>query len=350
MTMEPARRRRSKRLLAALSAIGTLLALEVGIRVYDAARDRSWNARASWYWMFEQDPYTGFRGRPDAEGRFGPNGTGRHNADGFRDERTLAQIDAIPGRRLVLCVGESSTYGIGVPTAAETYPARLERHLRATSGDDAWFVYNAGYPAFTSYQIVQLLQLRLLEHRPDAVVMMNLRNDVELVAKRLDDRTDYGDLPRPLAPFPKTIGSELAMRSALVGLVASRFHVAQGCDTPSDDPRFAITPRGRAFYADNLACAALLCRRAGVRLLLVDQPVFDDAHPDARRQAMRSMRATMAAECRTQGVAILEADRPMHAAGFRAPHEVHLGRKGNDLLAELLAPQILERLAGTDGR
>lgn len=343
-------RRRSKVLLAAASVVATLACLEIGIRVFDAARGRSWNARASWHWMFEPDPYTGYRGRASVEAEFGSKGVSRHNRDGFRDERELAEIVKVGGHRLVVCVGESSTYGIGAPTAREAYPARLEAHLRKASGRDDWYVYNAGYPAFTSYQVVQLLHLRLLKFRPTAVVMMDLRNDVELVSKRIDDDTDYDRLASPLAPFPKTWRSEIAMRSALVSFIASRFHDSRPIDTPIDGPAHRITPRGMSFYADNIATAALLCRRGGVPLLVVDQPVFDEAHQAERRLATAQLRAIMQNTCREEAIPLLEADRPLHAAGFRSPHEVHLGPDGNDRLAAILAPQILRAIDGTRDR
>ena len=343
-------RPRSKLRLAVWSVVATLLALELGLRGFDAVRGRSWNARASWYWMFEQDPFMGFRGRRDVEGRFGENGTGRHNADGFRDDRDLATIDAMPGHRLVVCVGESSTYGIGARDAREAWPARLEAHLRRASGRDDWIVYNAGYPAFTSHQIAQLLHLRLLAHRPAAVILMNLRNDVELVAKFVDERTDYPDLPLALAPMPRAFPNELLMRSALVGLVASRFHVARTVDTPLDGPAMPITPRGKSFYLDNLAVSALLCRRAGVPLLVVDQPIFDDTHPPARRRATAELREAMKAACDEHRLPLLAADRPMHDDAFRPPHEVHLGPEGNDRLAAILAPQVIRALDGEGAR
>lgn len=340
-------RRRSKWLLAAISVVLTLGALEAGIRIFDAVRGRSWNARTSFYWMFEPDVWMGYRGRPNSELR--AVGTTNHNADGFRDDRTLDEIQRTPGHRLVVCVGESSTYGSGAPDGKSTYPARLEAHLRRVSSDDSWFVYNAGYPAFTSYQIVQMLQLHVLPRRPTAIVLMNLRNDVELVAKLLDGRTDFRDLPRRLS-LTRTGVIDFLMHSALIGFVVSRFNEAGKPNDAPTGPELPITPEGEAFYRNNYAQSALLCRRAGVPLLVVDQPIFNDAYPEGRRRATTQLRDAMKAACREHGLPLLDANEPLHASGFQSPDDVHLGPVGYDLLAEILAPQVLKALAKPNDR
>jgi len=296
--------------------------------------------------MFERDPYQGFRGRANVEFDFGPDGVYRHNGDGFRDRRELRDVATVEDRRLIICVGESSTYGSGAPDVKDTYPARLEAHLRRLSSDDRWIVYNAGVPAYSSYETVALLQLRLLKLHPEAVVMMNLRNDVEYSARVLDERTGYSDLPLRSAPLHATHVNELAMRSSLVGFIATRFANAQSEAIRETQRRVRapISPRGRSFYVDNLSRAALLCKRAGSRLLVVDQPIYDSGQPRERQQATVDLRATMEATCRGLGVTVLAADRPLHESGFTFPGEVHLGSDGYNKLAELLASQILSIL------
>ncbi len=345
-------RTKAKLALACAALIGTLLALEVGLRVVDTVRGDTWDARTAWYWGWERDPFLGYRGRGNVDIRGGKAGRIRHNEDGFHDERTLGRIRGVAGRRLIVCVGESSTYGIGTPDARDAYPARLEVHLRALDDDERTFVFNAGVPGYTSHETVGLLHLRLLKHRPDAVVMMNLNNDVAYMAKWIDDVTDYGSLPLRLAPIPVTSVGDFFMRSSLVGFVANRFVAARPSvwhDSPSERAK-PVTDRGLAFYLDNLATAALLCRRAKVPLVLVDQPIFDDTFPAAQRRETRRMRDAMKAAARDHGLALLDADRPLHDSGFTSPHDVHLGKVGYDKLAAILAPQLRRTMASTRDR
>ena len=335
--------------------MGVLLALavlEISIRVFDAVRGRSWNARTAWYWMFERDPYLGFRGRANATFDFGPGGIYRHDAEGFRDERGLDAIARLPDRRLIVCVGEASTYGSGAPDARQTYPARLEAHLRRLTGDDRFVVYNAGVPAYSTVETVAQLQLRLLKHRPEAVVMMSLRGDVEHYARVLDARVGYGDLPIRAAPRPSTWIDELAMHSSLVGLVATRFARATSDavrETPQD-ARAPVTRDGRALYTANLARAAFLCRAAGSRLLAVDPPIHDDDALPARRAATAELRRALHETCTSERIVLLAADRPLRDSGFVGAGGVHLGPEGYDRLAGILAPALVAALASPEVR
>src|SRR5436190_14781893 len=125
-------------MLAAAAAL-TLVAAEAAVRMRDAARGYAPNARAAWYWLFEQDPFLGYRGRPNASTWFEPPGQPllgdriQHNADGFRDARTFADLRRLEGRKLVVCVGDADTYGLTAGGADRTYPAALERALRRIS-------------------------------------------------------------------------------------------------------------------------------------------------------------------------------------------------------------------------
>ena len=99
----PWRRVRLRPWMAAAAVALTLLAAEMAVRMRDAARGYAPNARAAWYWLFEQDPFLGYRGRPHASTWFVPPGQPllgdriQHNADGFRDARTLADRCASRG-------------------------------------------------------------------------------------------------------------------------------------------------------------------------------------------------------------------------------------------------------------
>src|ERR1041385_2490074 len=46
------------------------------------------------------------------------------------------------GKKVILCVGDSFTYGIGSRTPEGSYPAQLQKILN----QDSWRVINAGWP------------------------------------------------------------------------------------------------------------------------------------------------------------------------------------------------------------
>ncbi|MBI5851107.1 MAG: hypothetical protein HZB39_08780 [Planctomycetes bacterium] len=80
-------------------------------------------------------------------------------------------------RRVVLCVGDSFTYGLGASSfEAGAYPAQLQRLLdRAAPG--AWRVVNAGFPGRNSRQALERSDGQLARERPEFVCVLIGLND-----------------------------------------------------------------------------------------------------------------------------------------------------------------------------
>ena len=343
----------------ALAVLGLLLCAEAAVRVVDARRGYSPHARAAWYWLFEQDPFLGYRGRPLAEAWIDPPGLPRnadhirHNTEGFRDRRNLAQIAALPRRKLVVCVGDANTYGLTAGSEERTYPAVLERELRALSGDPGWVVFNAGLPGYTSHEILELVKLRLLRLRPDVVLSMSLRNDHEQVTIFLDDTLDYDFYPLRMAPLSATPLTDFLMRSALVGRLAQRWRKRNLDDLGGRYPRTAYgeaTARGRKLYFDDVALLAELCRRSGVALMLADQPIHYSScnYGPSLIQSVEAMRRELRAMTQQEGVPLLSAHDGFDWNGVEvrgdlllSSNESLLGPLGYERLARMLAPQVL---------
>jgi len=342
------RESRAKRLLIVVGLLLGALLCEGAIRVYDAARGRSSHARAFWYWLYEQDAYLGWRGRPNARLVTDLDDI-RHNEDGHRDDRSLAGFARLaPGHRLILCVGESSTYGVSAGTNDRTYPASLERALRELTGGDAWHVYNAGMPGYTSHEVLEQLDLQLLRARPEIIVEMNLANDHDFMGRYIDETTDYNHLPIRLAQVSRSPARDLLMRSSLYALLVSRLSLRYGDDLGSrqlDPPYERATARGLKFYQDNLAMTALLARRSGATLMLVDQPIDYTGLPPVEVASYESMREALRQVAAGERLPLLAAQSKLDWTGLRIHQGVHLGANGYERLAKLLAPQILSAAA-----
>ena len=349
----------------ALALLLAVAAAEVVVRVVDARRGYSAHARSAWYWLFEQDPFLGYRGRANAEAWIAPPGLPqnadhvRHSADGLRDRRTLAEIAALPARKLVVCVGDANTYGLTAGGEDRTYPALLEKELRARSGDASWVVLNAGLPGYTTHEILELTKLRLLRLAPDVVLSMSLRNDHEQVTIFLDERLDYDYYPLRMAPLSSTPFTDLFMRSALVGRLADRWRARYVDDLGGRFPMHAYgeaTARGRQLYFDNVALLATLCRRAGSTLMLVDQPIHYStcSYGPSLIESVESMRRGLRAEAEKDGVPLLSAHDGFDWEGvdvrgdlLLGSNESVLGPVGYERLARVLAPQVLAAYART---
>lgn len=161
--------------IVVLIASGLMLALEGAVRIA-APQDTVLRAEAGQPMAIE-DPILGHRLRagivaehrsPEFEARYHVGAEGRRIAPGAAAPRAA---DA----RRVLILGDSFTFGIGVPQAA-IFPTVLEAALRASRHDVA--VINAGVPGYDTRAEVRLLEERWGELAPDLVVLTLLPNDL----------------------------------------------------------------------------------------------------------------------------------------------------------------------------
>ena len=97
------------------------------------------------------------------------------NADGHRGPTASSHRETLG--RLILCLGDSCTFGFRVDEAA-TYPAQLQAYLRI-HGQPGTTVLNHGVPGYSSHQGRRLLARLLDELRPDVVLIGFGANDHE---------------------------------------------------------------------------------------------------------------------------------------------------------------------------
>lgn len=85
----------------------------------------------------------------------------------------LTRVERPPGR-VLLCIGDSLTYGLGAQPN-EAYPPRLQHHLAQRGA--TWSVVNAGVPGQNSADVVSRLIDLLPKLRPEAVCLLVGWND-----------------------------------------------------------------------------------------------------------------------------------------------------------------------------
>lgn len=97
----------------------------------------------------------------------------RRPRDGFFRGRNQRYTDypqkKEKGEIRILCVGDSTTYGIAV-NYKESWPHLLELLLREKYPDKNIRVLNAGFPGFSSREIKRIYQLYLVNYHPDIVI------------------------------------------------------------------------------------------------------------------------------------------------------------------------------------
>lgn len=125
--------------------------------------------------IFERDAELGWRLKPNAVDVWGGEPV-RINAQGLRGpERALAKP---AGTRRVLFLGDSVTFGFGIPDEARTLPACAERELALALAAPVECI-NGGVDGYSTWQEHAFLRRTGLRYEPDVVVLAFVLNDVD---------------------------------------------------------------------------------------------------------------------------------------------------------------------------
>lgn len=109
-------------------------------------------------------------------------GSGDVNEHGYRGEKV--RIIKPKGTIRILCLGDSTTFGVGVPVKY-SYPYLLQERLRKEYPYKMIEVINAGVPRTNSIEAKRRFQVKFMKYKPDIIIW---RSDFEL--------TDSFDLPQ----------------------------------------------------------------------------------------------------------------------------------------------------------
>jgi lysophospholipase L1-like esterase len=271
-----------------LSNLGLLLVLVgllelAGQLLYRWRRDRwLWAgvSEISNYALFERHPYLVGRPRSGVDLRQGSVRI-RTLADSTRWTGAPA---ARSGRRVVACLGGSSTFGAGVSDQA-SWPAQLQRRLGGR-----YAVVNLGVPGYSSAEHVIQVALLVGELHPEWLILYvgwnDIRNyhDPELSA----DYYAHGmsQLHNLVLADPRLedFFGELRARSGLVRIARSIRWRLLGPSSAGPVARASADPDPEVdrLYRRNLETIVALARRWQARVLLVPQVLNQAAYQDPR--------------------------------------------------------------------
>jgi lysophospholipase L1-like esterase len=234
-------------------------------------------------------------------------------------------------RRVVLALGDSRTFGVGVPFE-QSWVEQLEGRLADTE------VVNLGVPGYTAWQGRATLERWAAALRPDAVVAAFGFNERRAVAPGEEDgsghflRLAWGGTWR-----------RLARRSALAGSLMGPPSPTRGgaLDLATVVPRLPVEG-----FREQLAAVAAFCARNRIRLLLLWLPDDPRLARDLRR-GVRAARAGRREDARRHLEQAVAADAPFSDAARLALAEV-LRAAGDSEAARRVAvsPRSLRSTAG----
>ena len=257
-------------------------------------------------------PYSLSQLRPDYVDAAGIRQTNRL---GWRG-REFAQ-EKPPGVLRVVCVGGSTTYGIGAVRPDDAWPVQLEASLnrprppldtRHSTLDTRFEVLNCGIPRASSAEIFGTVAFRVIHLKPDLIVLSVGLEDVNALLAP-DYRPDYTHWRQSwIAPaYGRTTRRLLA--SPLYRLLfiaftlpaASDFDFQYRPDPSWDNPVVGQVPhRDPVGFRRNVENTLIITRGRGIPVLLVGEPA-DRPYPqvqwtlDAQRAILRDLSTTYGA-------------------------------------------------------
>jgi lysophospholipase L1-like esterase len=113
------------------------------------------------------------------------------------------------GGPVVLCVGDSFTYGSGSSSAAMSYPGQLQTWLKTNEPGRSWVVRNAGWPGRNSSELLKRLPAFLRETHPQFVcVLVGLNN--RWSHRDAEETAGDATAAAPDSPPPSTTAASVA--------------------------------------------------------------------------------------------------------------------------------------------
>lgn len=105
------------------------------------------------------------------------------NSDGFRGS-SLSEFKSNNSLR-ILCLGDSTTFGVGIIESKDTYCSQLKKLIEEDKGLNVE-VINAGVPGYTSFQGLNSLKIKFSNYTPDIVITYFGNNDASSLFHKMD--------------------------------------------------------------------------------------------------------------------------------------------------------------------
>jgi lysophospholipase L1-like esterase len=311
--------RRTKAILLLFSVVLTLGLLEIGLRITGLpapASDACWRPTDTFI-RPEPDPELGWVYLPGSV--IGPATVNERGLRGpVLPERKAA------GAYRVLFIGDSTTFGLGVPLE-ESFAALAAAGIGQDRPGQAVEFEIGALPGYSSHHSLVMTR-RMLAHEPDLVVFYVGGHNDHSRARYYHD----GEIPERLAR--REAGWHAIPTLRLFELVADRFYRSLGRKLLSPGPRSRVPPD--AFEANMLEMVELTQAAGAVPVVL--SPPFSE-HLRKRHPAIPQFEAALVSVAEQTGVPLVELQEPF---GRHPDDEVffpdgfHFNPAGHRLAAE----------------
>jgi lysophospholipase L1-like esterase len=256
------------------------------------------------------------------------------NSAGFRDRDY--PIVKRPNVFRVLCLGDSSTFGYGVPFS-DLYHVKLEAELarRAVGSNICYEVINAGVTGYTTAQCLGVYKHRGRTYQPDVVTLYAGVNDPHRRLCLSDRQIIREDLPVWVRRLTRNWLANLqfyrVMRLLIMGASASG----------GEKDRTPVPRVSKEEFQSNVLELNRLCRENGSTLVVISPPLNKVA-PRIVEQAPRIVeyRQRLHRLCQEHGIILLYVPELTEASeqdnGHYFVDELHPTPAGHELLEQRL--------------
>jgi len=342
--------------LSIIAILVALLLLEIGARVwlnYFASLD---DYRR--YALYSEIDPSLFRWSPHHYLNYYPSpnyneeGT-YHNSLGYRNDEF--SIEKPEGVYRIVTLGGSSTYTEKVKDNAKTFTAQLENILQNEYGYKNVQVINAGVPGYNTWESLINLEFRVLDLKPDLVIVYHNTNDVQtrLVVPgtyRGDNsgaRKQWSD--PPVAWWEHSVILRIVSRDQRW---TRQVRLADFVDAPTTienaggDNYAALQQNPPVYFKRNIANMIAVARENGVKIMLATwaySPYFDDfASRDYYQQAYEEHNNIIRQFADTHHVPVFDFVSTMPQSEEYWADGRHVNEAGALLKAELFAQFMAE--------
>lgn len=222
------------------------------------------------------------------------------------------------------------------------YPLALERRLDGRFGGVRIEVLNAGADAYSTAQSLINIQFRLVEMSPDIILLMENINDSSVNYFGSGATPDYSN--KYLQSY--FLNPRLQATMSVAGfLTQSRLLAKFGLPQILANKRGDIHPEndfayGLHLFSRNLVNIADVCKRAGIRLVLLSQPSSERVDPFVSESAFIAYNKAIAKTASEQRVEFIDMYSLMGHDNQYFLDKVHYNTAGVELFAKTLAPQL----------
>lgn len=283
-----------------------------------------------------------------------------HNQQGFRNSRDFEPKN--PEDLRVVCLGGSTTYGVGVEDNSETYPARLEQQLRKSPISEQYRVievFNLGVGGYTSLEVLRTLESAALPLDPDIILIQIALNDV---GPRFypNFACDYSHFRLPMAPLESNLFESLLHKSTF----AVSLGWAMGYYKPFtlqartqknmptlETARKELSANGTTCFEDHIRDAVSLAKASAADVYLLTEP-YRDTGPtvdsNAKSVELESLykrglaehNAVLLSIAATTDAEIIDLNQLMPRDAMYFVDPIHMTAAGNQVKAELIASKL----------